>query len=206
MIAFEKSHRRTKSTPAFHSRFLAMLPQIREQARIAFRSAKPEAQEELITEVIANAFVAFARLIERGKADLAYPTPLARFAVRQVCAGRRVGTKLNVRDVSSHYAQLVKSIRVERLDRFDDEQGEWRQALIEDRKAGPAEIAASRIDVGDWFKSLGRGKCKIAKTLARGEATSTVARMFGVTAGRISQLRQELKQSWELFQSQAAVE
>jgi len=204
MIAIDKSSRRSKSMPPGHHRFLEILPQIRRQARIAFQAAKPEAQAELITEVVANAFVAFARLAERGLAELAYPTPLANFAVRQVRAGRCVGTKLNVRDVSSRYAQLAKQIVVERIDRFDHERGEWCEALIEDRSAGPAEIAASRIDVGDWFKSLSRGKRKIAQALARGETTSSVARMFGLTDGRISQLRQELKRSWELFQHQAA--
>ena len=201
MIAIAKVSRHKKSTSASNSRFLEMLPQIREQAQIAFRTATPEAKEELITEVVANAFVAFVRLVERGKADLAYPTPLAQFAVRQVRAGRLVGTKLNVHDVSSRYCQLAKNITVERLDSV---QGEWREALLEDRSAGPAEIAASRIDVADWFKSLGRGKRRIAVLLARGETTSAVARMFGLTAGRVSQLRQELKRSWELFQSQAA--
>ncbi len=103
------------------------------------------------------------------------------------------------------YCQLAKHITVEQLSEFDREQGEWREALLEDRHAGPAEVAASRIDISDWFKSLGRGKHRIAKLLARGESTSNVARMFGLTAGRVSQVRQELKRSWELFQGQAAV-
>ena len=206
MIAFAKAQsRKQQSVPACHERFLEMLPQIREQARMAFRFARPEVREDLITEVIANAFVAFTRLAERGKVELAYPTPLAQYAIRQVRAGRRVGTNLNVRDVSSRYAQRVKSFTVEQLGEFDEQQGEWREALIEDRQAGPAETAAARIDVADWFKSLGRNKRKIAKSLARGEATGTVARLFGLTAGRVSQLRQELKRSWDLFQNQAAV-
>jgi hypothetical protein len=36
-----------------------MLPAIRKQARLAFRGEKPEAKEELIAEVVANAFAAF---------------------------------------------------------------------------------------------------------------------------------------------------
>jgi hypothetical protein len=205
MIAFANTSPCRKLTPTWHSLFLKMLPQIRQQARSAFRWADPEAQEELIAETVANAFSAFARLVERGKTELAYPTPLAQFAIRQLRSGRRVGAKLSVNDVSSRYAQLAKGIVVDRLDHFDHEQGEWRETLLEDRKAGPAETAAARIDVADWFKSLARGKRRIAKTLARGEATSAVAAMFGLTPGRISQLRQELKQSWESFQSQAAV-
>jgi hypothetical protein len=79
-----------------HADFERMLPQIREQARHAFRAAKPELKEELIAETIANAFCAFVRLVERGKEDIACGTPLAMFAIRQVCARRTVGMKLNI--------------------------------------------------------------------------------------------------------------
>jgi hypothetical protein len=179
-------------------RFLEMLPSIQQQARAAFRSEMPERQEELIAEVIANAFVAFARLVERGLIDMAYPTPLTQYAIRQVRTGRRVGAKLNVLDVSSQYAQLAKGFTVERLDRRD-EQGQWREILVEDRHAGPAETAAARIDIGDWFASLPKRSRRIAKALGNGERTKEVAKRFGVSAGRVSQVRTELKAAWELF-------
>ena len=151
---------------------------------------------------MANAFAAFTRLVERGKEDVARPTPLAWYAIRQVRTGRRVGAKLNIRDVTSRYAQLAKGIVVERLDKFDQQNGEWREALVEDRHAGPAETAAARIDVAAWFRSLSRKKRRVARKLARGETTGTVARMFGLSAGRVSQLRRELAKSWEVFQGE----
>jgi hypothetical protein len=192
-------------TQTSHAGFERMLPKIREQARHAFRAARPELKEELIAETIANAFCAFVRLVERGKEDITYATPLAGYAIRQVCAGRCVGTKLNVRDVSSRHAQRTKGISVERLDQFDAAEGEWREALVEDRKAGPAETAAARIDVAAWFRSLARKKRRIAQMLARGEGTGKVAGMFGLTAGRVSQLRRELAESWEEFHGEPAV-
>ena len=205
MIAIAKeSRRRKKCPPAWQNRFLEMLPQIRQQARVAFRAEKPEAKEELIAEVVANAYVAFVRLARRGKIDLAYPTPLAQYAIRQIRSGRRVGCRLNVRDVSSRHAQLAKGFRIQQLDQFDAEEGEWRQVLVEDKHAGPAETAASRIDVAAWFRSLARKKRRVAQLLAHGEATSTVARMFELSAGRVSQLRQELKLSWDAFQTEPA--
>ena len=60
--------------------------------------------------------------------------------------------------------------------------------------------SAPRIDVAAWFRSLARKKRRTVQTLATGEATGTVARMFGLTAGRISQLRQEPAESWATFQ------
>lgn len=182
-----------------HDRFLDMLPTIRSQARLAFRGAQPELREELIAEVIANCFVAFVRLMDRGLDDVIYPTPLAQFAIRQVREGRKVGGKLNVRDVSSKYAQRAKRFTVERLDRFDADQGEWREVLIEDRHTGPAETAACRIDFNDWLRSLPRRSRRVAETLALGETTKKAARKHRVSPGRISQVRRELKDNWDAF-------
>ena len=64
--------------PAWHQQFLAMLPRIIAHARIAFRHLDPEGREDAVIEVVANAFCAFARLVELGKADIAYASPLAK--------------------------------------------------------------------------------------------------------------------------------
>jgi hypothetical protein len=42
----------------------------------------------------------------------------------------------------------------------------------------------------------------VVARVAKGEATGTVARMFGLSAGRVSQLRQELRRSCEAFQGE----
>jgi hypothetical protein len=180
-------------------RFLEMLPKLRHQARLAFRWLRPEHQDELVQEVLANAYCTFVALVRRGKADVAYATPLANFAIRQVIAGRRVGTKPKLRDVLSRQAHSADGIIVERLDTFDKEEGEWRAALVEDRHATPADIAAARIDVAAWLRSLSQRNRRIAKTLAMGETTSTAAQRFNLTSARISQLRDELRTSWERF-------
>ena len=85
---------------------------------------------------------------------------------RNLRDGRRVGSTLNVRDVSSEYAQANKHFTVQRLDRYDAENDEWREILIEDRRSGPAETAAARLDIGRWFATLPRKKRRIATTLA----------------------------------------
>jgi hypothetical protein len=185
-----------------NDRFLEMLPKIRRRARLAFRWLRPDRQDELVQEAVANAYCTFVALVRRGKADVAYATPLANFAIRQVIAGRQVGTKPKLRDVLSRQAHSADGIIVERLDTFDEEQGEWRAALVEDRHATPADIAAARIDVAAWLRSLSQRNRRIAKTLAMGETTSGAAQRFNVTSARISQLREELKASWERFHEQ----
>lgn len=204
MIARAKKRPQTSAASALGARFLTLLPAIQEQARFAFRSEPRERGQELVAEVIANAFVAFVRLVERGLTSVIYPTPLAGYAIKQVRDGRRVGAKLNVRDVTSAYCQLRKRIAIERLDRFDERKGEWREVLIEDHHAGPAETAAARIDIAEWFASLPRRKRRIAETLVTGETTKRTARKFRVSPGRISQNRRELEQAWRDFQGDAA--
>ncbi len=189
-----------KASATTHARFVAMLPRIYGQARMAFCHIPQDAKQEMIAEVVANAFCAYLRLVERGRMDRIYPTVLAKYAIRQVRSGRRVGGQLNIHDVTSHYAQRAAGIAVEHLDQFDVEKSEWRELLLEDRRAGPAETAAARIDVASWLRSLARRQRRIAESLARGEATASVARIFGLTPGRVSQLRRELKADWEAFQ------
>jgi hypothetical protein len=199
MIAHENDCSRAMQTT-----FLEMLPAIRNQANVAFRDLPPQRQEDLIAEVTANAFVAYTRLVERGLADIAYPTPLALFAIKQVRSGRRVGVTLNVRDVGSRYCQKVKGVTVEPLDRFDKEESEWQEIVVGDKKSGPAEVAAIRLDFTAWLQTLPRRSREIAKTLAVGETTSNVARKYRVSPGRVSQARRELKQSWEAFRGEPA--
>ena len=189
-------------TPTWQAAFEGMLPTIRRQASIAFRAVAAEEREELIEETVANCLIAYARLVALGKQNLAYPSALAGFAIRQVRSGRRAGGRLRIGDVLSPYGQRSKRFRVERLDSFDPQAGEWQEAVVEDRRAGPAEVAACRIDFASWLTMLSTRTRRIALALAAGETTGDAARKFGVTAGRISQLRGWLKASWERFQGQ----
>lgn len=202
MVTSAKPRQRRKSTPSWHAQFLAMLPTIETYANYRFRHRDPENRQEMVQEVICNACCAFKRLVELGKADLAYPTALARYAVAQVNDGRKVGCKLNVRDVLSPYCQRRKDVTVERLDRFDADEVCWMEVLVEDRHAGPAETAASRIDFPAWLRTLSRRDREIAMKLGAGEKTGAVAKLFKMSEGRISQLRRELHAAWLRFHRQ----
>jgi hypothetical protein len=204
MIAPVRANRSQVVGRQHHEQFVHMLPRIRSQARLGFRRLRREQQEDMIEEVIANAYCAFVRLVRCGKASIAYATPLANYAIRQVIAGRRVGSKSSIHDVTSPYARSAHGIIVERLNTFDREQGEWRAALVEDRRATPADIAAARIDVAAWLRSLSLRNHRIAISLAMGETTSDVARRFGLSCARISQIRGLLKANWERFQQGGA--
>lgn len=196
---------RKQNAKSLQDRFTELLPTIHDQLRFAFRQEPPERKDDMIAEAIANCWVAFVKLVERGLDDAIYATPLAQFAIRQVYDGRKVGGTLNQNDVSSEYAQRKKKFTVERLDRYNKRKFKWVEVLVEDRKAGPADTAAARIDFGEWLLTLGRRRREIAETLAEGETTSVTARKFRVSLGRISQLRRELRDDWEQFHGECAV-
>src|SRR5512140_19151 len=127
MARHRKPCSRKPRIPAWHAAFLAILPSIIGQVRYAFRRLRPEAREDAIEECVCNACVAFHRLVELGKTDLAYPTALARFAIKQFYDDRRVGARRDIRDVLHPYCQRKKGVVVERLDHYDPEEGCWRQ-------------------------------------------------------------------------------
>ena len=169
-------------------------------AKIAFRHLKPEARAEMVQEVVCNAMQAFVRLVQLKKTDIAYAAPLARFGIRQALDGRKVGGHVNCLDISSDYCQRLKGLVVERLDRHDkDEESAWCEVLVEDRHAGPAETAMARLDMDSWLKSLPVRYRRLAQYLSLGNRTSDAAKKFGVSAGRISQLRKEHAANWKRF-------
>jgi hypothetical protein len=200
----QKSARCRKSPPAWHAAFEAMIPAIETHAKMVFRHLDSDAREEAVQETVCNACQAYVRLVELGKADMAYPSVLARFGVGQTKEGRKVGGRLNIRDVSSSYCQREKHVTVERLDKYDTEEDTWQEIVVEDRHAGPAEVAATRIDFGNWLQILPRRLRKIATFLANGETTSSAAKRFRVSEGRISQIRRELLLTWYRFQDEAS--
>ena len=200
MVALVQSNSVVDTQKSQQDRFLAMLPQIRRQASIAFRNQRFEVREELMQEVVANSYRAWVLLVRRGKESVVYPTPLAQYAIRQVRGGRRVGGRLNLQDILSPQARRHHGIKIERIDRRDPQDGVWNEQLVEDRRAGPAETAAARLDLTAWLRTLTKRNRRIARSLALGETTNAVAQQFGLSAGRVSQLRVWLSEHWARFQ------
>ena len=198
----ESTAKAIDAVPQWHQRFLTMLPAIRRQAEISFRNSGCELRQELVQETIARSLCDYLRLQQRGKAHIAQPGPLARYAVMQVKNGRRVGSCLNVRDVSSKYCQRHKGVSVLSLhDNKKDEQ--WTEIVTEDRHSTPADTAAARVDIREWFCTLPARTRDLAQRLAAGETTQNAARQFGISSGRVSQIRRELERHWRDFQGEA---
>ena len=187
------------ATPAWHAVFAKMAPAITAHAKISFRHLHAEARAEAVQNAVCCACAAVARLAELNKLDLCYPSVLARYAVAQTRDGRMLGRPLNCKDISSTYCQRQKNVRMERLDKYDEEENAWQEIILEDRHVGPADVVRVRLDFSDWLKTLSRRNRRIAKFLAIGNRTTDAARKFGVCEGRVSQVRKELADSWREF-------
>jgi RNA polymerase sigma factor (sigma-70 family) len=201
MIAFNRPPRPTSN--AWQAAFLSLLPTIRKYAESAFRYLHATEREEAIQEAIANACVAYARLVQQDRSDRAFATVLVRYAIAQVRDGRKVGTSMNTRDVMSKRAQRRHGFTVDRLDSSDPA---WFEAVVADTRTPVVDQASFRIDFPEWLKKLSRRDRRVALKLAEGHSTSDVAERFGLSAGRVSQLRSQFHTSWRSFHHETAVE
>ena len=176
-----------------------MLPAIRRHVHFALRGLSGEAAEDAMQEILAYAMVAYKRLWELGKAQLIYPSVLARYGAAQYRAGRRVGNEWHRNEVLAKSAQRRHGFIVERLDEQDKDTGQWKEAVVEDHRTPVPDQAAFRIDFPTWLGTLSSRDRRIAETLSVGERTKDVARRFGISSGRVSQLRRELRDCWDRF-------
>ena len=184
--------------------FEQFIPAIKRHARVAFRNLRPQERAEAVWEVVANAFTAFRRLAERGKLDVAYPSPLARFAVAQVRAGRRVGNQLASHDVFSFLLQRQRGFTVESLE--SEGQDTWSEALVDNTVTPVADAAAFRLDFPTWLERLAQRDRNLIIFLALGNTPRETAERFRISQARISQLRRALQESWREFQDEQPVE
>ena len=182
--------------------FLMILPRIQSQAWNAFQGLSFDLKQELQSEVVGHCWKSFIRLFELGRHEDVSPMSLARFAIRAVRSGRRMGASLNINDVSSNYCQSRLGIRSTPFCMIDQNGEKWAESLIADERARPDQLVMARIDFSEWLQTLKPLHRKVAEHLSLGESTHSTARIFNLTPGRISQIRRLLEQSWLSFQTE----
>ena len=187
--------------PTWQTTFLSWLPSIEKQLSFAFRHLDHEAREEHVQEAIANCCVQYERLFKQGRASVASPTSLARFAVRPGSRWPDGGDECQ-RPRSALHSTLNAANR-----------SQWNVSTTATSKRMSGCPSLSTITVSPWpirqlcgstsrsgSRALLAGLQEIACDLARGFSTSEVAARYGVSAGRVSQLRREFYLSWLAFQ------
>jgi hypothetical protein len=194
MIAFESQN----NASDWQTAFVVMLPEIKQWLRLAFCRLAPEAREDAMSEGVVHCLLAYLRLHEQGRMEVATASSLAWYSSRQVRRGRPAVGRMNSKEPLSRYAQAGSG------NPFERQNGEWIDKLAEDKRASVHDQVAAKMDTRAWFATLTKRMKEIAKDLAFGCSTSEVAKKHGVTAGRISQLRRTLEESWQLFQQETA--
>ena len=195
---------------SWQSSFLQVLPAVQQHAQIRFRRLTADRREEAIQEAIDSDCEIYQLAVEQVKLKVVRPGSLADFAVRHVRTGRHVGGSQNAaRDVMSPSCQRRYGIEVVSLDHhrvsagLRDGTDGWKKIAVEDRKANIPDLSAFRIDFTQWLRTLTRRDRSIISALTSGETTKAVAEQFGLSEGRVSQLRRKFEKLWRLFQGEA---
>ena len=202
MSTMLRTNSRRRGDSTLRRSFLQCLPQIMAVAGYAFRRHQCEEREERIAEAVAWTWALFVRVQRGGKNPGDFPTALAKFAVKYVRNGRLLGQSRNAKELYTALSTSENSLSLVSLDELEPRtRTPWKEILVESRAFSPADTACTRIDVNAWLNSLSRRDQRLAERLATGERTGRIARAFSLSPGRISQLRDEFRRSWERFQN-----
>jgi DNA-binding NarL/FixJ family response regulator len=192
---------------SFSQRFLTLIPVIERYAKFAFRQLPDFEREECRAEAVASGYRSYLRLLARGRDPHGFPSLLATRAVQGVKSGRRVGARFNGKDVLSRVAQKRRGFRIYSLNASRErEPATWKDAVTDNAQTPPPDAAAFRCDFPAWLKTLGHRERQIAELLSLGHTTKWLARRFGLSAGRVSQLRSELHAAWQRFHGELGLE
>jgi hypothetical protein len=205
---------RHTDTAALHRHFLDMLPRIERHALIYFRHVPcRQRRDDAVAEALALSWRWYLRLVERGKDMSTFVSTLATYAAKAVNCGRRLCGQEKAKDVLSPLAQRRHSFVVETLsgcvqvphDKLYGEVGGQRQIdsfeerLRDNTRTPPDEQAAFRIDFPAWLRRLSQRNRRLARDMADGYRTKELARKYGTSQARISQLRREFMEDWRKF-------
>lgn len=190
--------------------FLKVLPAVQQHAESRFRRLGADRRDEAIQETIAAACVSFQLAAAQGKLNVVHPNSLADFAVRHTRTARHVGGGQDAaKDVMSPSCQRRQHVEVISIDRhrlpasLRDGTDGWKRIAVEDRKAAIPDLAAFRIDFTQWLQMFTHRDREIIGFLGGGDTTMAVAERFGLSEGRVSQLRRKFERLWRTFQGEA---
>lgn len=186
---------------SWKANFLRIMPAVKTHAGICFRRLNPTDQEEATAETIARACLTYATLARQRKLAQVYTSNIATNAVRAVKSDRHVGGRQSSRDVMSPLTHKKKGISVGSLSPWSGKDDTWRDLTLESKRVSPADQACFNLDFQDWLKTWPQRHRQIIAALAAGHRAWAVADKFGITEGRMSQLRAEYRRSWEQFQN-----
>lgn len=187
--------------------FLTIYPQVLRHAHFVFRSLKDFNRfEDCVQETLCLCWLWCCRLWEQGKDAREFPTTLASYATRHVRSGRSfVGRKTYRSDALSPLAQAIHGFLTQALPGVEAQAGSpWQAALQDNTQSSVDEQAAFRIDFPAWLGTLSDRNRSVAEDMAIGDTTLELSSRYGLSAGRVSQLRTEFCRDWRSFTGEIA--
>ena len=216
MIAISSSqarqHHSNGSSKQSDNGFLRFLPAVQTHACIQFRHLPEADREEAVAEAVAGAFLNYRSAERRGTTHRLRPSTVANYAVRGVKDGRRTGGSCDSKtDVLSFKARRLGGFEVYPLPRFEDctfdcmkapDQEVWRDRLVYDRRALPADLACFRIDWSSFMAGQADRTRTLLAMLAAGHKQCEIADHLGVTPAAVCQRRSKARREWAVFQGE----
>ena len=204
------SSRQLPSVERLQQQFLAVLPRLRRQAAFYFRHVRCAARrDECLGEAIALAWQWFVRLVRRGKDATRFVSALGSLAARAVACGRRLAGGERANDVLSPVAQRRHGFRVESLPTTHSTghgpplgealYGAFAERLQENAVTPVPDQVQFRLDWPRFFATLSGRDRRLAAFLALGHSGRQAAGRFGLSPGRVTQLRQQWRGQWLAF-------
>lgn len=118
----------------------------------------------------------------------ATPGTIAHYAVMHSAIGRQFRQSTRSIDGPSDLRQPVKASR-----------SVFETHMIVAPGDDPAEVACFWLTFPEWLETLSPRDWLIVMAMMQGDRTGAIAERFDLSAGRVSQLRQELREDWEVF-------
>ena len=187
-----------------YAAFTAALPKIRNVAGYRFRGVPcPDRREDCVCEAVALCWVWFVRLVRKGRNPDTFMTALATYGAKAVHGGRRACGQERARDVLSRRCQRRHGFTVaafqDAADAADPMGGALADALSDNTRTPVPDQVQFRCDFAAWKHRLPDMKGRLVDLLALGHRTKDLAAAFGLSEGRISQLRKEFNADYAAF-------
>jgi hypothetical protein len=209
----------TAALDNLQARFLMLLPKIERCARFHFRGVECAAtRADRVAEVVAMCWKSFVRLAEQGKDGADFVTTLATLAARGVKSGRRLCGQERSKDVMSSRAQRRNGFRltflrlstsypcISSLVASQEGVHAYHERLTDNTVTPPPDAAAFRLDFPRFLGGLDPRDRDLAMYLSLGHKPVRAATKFGLSPGRVTQLRQRWCRDWHVFTGDEPVE
>ena len=187
-----------------YAAFVAALPKILNVAGYRFRRVPcPDTREDCVCETVALCWVWFVRLVGQGRNPDTFLTTLAHYGAAAVRSGRRACGQEKAGDVLSPLCRRRRGFTVSSIsdatDPDDPAAGTITDALRDNTSTPVPDQVQFRCDFPAWKRRLPDVKERLVDRLVLGHRTTDLAAEFGLSEGRISQLRKEFGAGYAAF-------